>query len=212
MYRCDHNISLGINLTSLTKILKCANNDDKLKIRADEGNLATATFIFESPDGTRTSQFTLKLMDINQQRLGIPQTDYKASVRLSSAEFQRISRDMGVIGEAVGVSVRKDEVRFTVSGDIGGGEICLKQGGSADGAGETVVECSEPVSSTFALKYFVFFSKATALSDTVIIQMNPDVPISIQYRMNDSAGYIRYYLAPKIDDDAGDDEGATGDM
>lgn len=28
-YRCDRSLSLGINLNSLTKIMKCANSDDK---------------------------------------------------------------------------------------------------------------------------------------------------------------------------------------
>ena len=72
-YRCDRSLSLGINLNSLTKIMKCANSDDKglsffffhcpfffnvfccccccihiVTIKADDG-AATATFTFESP-------------------------------------------------------------------------------------------------------------------------------------------------------------------
>ena len=35
-YRCDRNMSLGMNLASLQKILKCAGNDDEVTIRANE--------------------------------------------------------------------------------------------------------------------------------------------------------------------------------
>ena len=47
-YRCDRNIALGINLGSMSKILKCAGNDDSVTIKAeDEGD--KVTFIFQSP-------------------------------------------------------------------------------------------------------------------------------------------------------------------
>ncbi len=47
-YRCDRNLSLGINLASMSKILKCASNDDSITIRADD-EADAVTFIFESP-------------------------------------------------------------------------------------------------------------------------------------------------------------------
>jgi proliferating cell nuclear antigen len=37
-FRCDRPITLGINLVDLSKILKMANNDDILILRADDGN------------------------------------------------------------------------------------------------------------------------------------------------------------------------------
>ena len=35
-YRCDRNISLGINLTSMGKVLKCCNNDDIVTLKSDD--------------------------------------------------------------------------------------------------------------------------------------------------------------------------------
>lgn len=35
-YRCDRNISMGMNLTNMAKMLKCAGNDDIITIKADE--------------------------------------------------------------------------------------------------------------------------------------------------------------------------------
>ena len=35
-YRCDRNVCLGINVQSLVKILKCANNDDTAVLKADD--------------------------------------------------------------------------------------------------------------------------------------------------------------------------------
>ena len=35
-FRCDRNLSLGINLTSMGKVLKCCNNDDIVTLKADD--------------------------------------------------------------------------------------------------------------------------------------------------------------------------------
>merc|ERR1719238_2036044 len=35
-YRCDRSMSIGMNLASLSKILKCANNDDVITIKAED--------------------------------------------------------------------------------------------------------------------------------------------------------------------------------
>lgn len=54
LYRCDRNISLGMNLGNVAKILKCAGNDDTIAMKAeDDGD--TVSFTFESEDNARTS-------------------------------------------------------------------------------------------------------------------------------------------------------------
>jgi len=51
-------------------------------------------------DNERVSEYELKLMDIDQEHLSIPETDYEATIVMSSAEFQRICRDLMVISES----------------------------------------------------------------------------------------------------------------
>lgn len=46
-YRCDRNITLGLETSMLSKILKCAGNDDAITISAED-NGDTVTFLFES--------------------------------------------------------------------------------------------------------------------------------------------------------------------
>jgi DNA polymerase III sliding clamp (beta) subunit (PCNA family) len=45
-YRCDRNMTLGINVGSMSKILKCAGNDDKITLSASESG-DTINFLFE---------------------------------------------------------------------------------------------------------------------------------------------------------------------
>jgi hypothetical protein len=68
------------------------------------GNIFTclhAPFHFASvsAEEERVSDFELKLMDIDSEHLGIPDTDYAATVNLPAAEYQRICRDLSSIGD-----------------------------------------------------------------------------------------------------------------
>jgi len=97
-YRCDKPKSLGINTLNLSKILKCAANEDVITLKAEEG-VDSLSLLFESQNQEKISEFDLKLMDIDAESLGIPETSYKCNVRLPSHEFQRIIRDLGVLGD-----------------------------------------------------------------------------------------------------------------
>ncbi|KAJ4445137.1 proliferating cell nuclear antigen [Periplaneta americana] len=199
-YRCDRNISMGMNLGSMAKILKCAANEDVVTMKAQD-NADTVTFVFESPNQEKVSDYEMKLMNLDQEHLGIPETDYACVVRLPAVEFARICRDLSQFGESVIISCTKEGVKFSSVGDIGAANIKLAQTSNVDKEEQAVtIEMQEPVSLTFASKYLNSFTKATSLSTVVQLSMSPDVPLVVEYRIGE-IGHIRYYLAPKIEDE-----------
>jgi proliferating cell nuclear antigen len=81
------------------------------------------------------------------------------------------------------------------------GSIVLKQNSSADDEEDQIqIKLEEEVSLTFALRYLNYFAKATPLSTQVSLKMSPDVPLVVEYGIEDM-GQIRFYLAPKIEED-----------
>lgn len=202
-FRSDRSMSMGINLQSMSKILKCAGNDDTITMKAeDNGDLVT--FMFEHPKQTRVSHFALKLMDIDSEHLGIPDTDYQCVVTMPSQEFQRICKEVAILGDTVKISASKEGVKFGVEGELGSGSIVCKSTSSVDDEEDAVIiKVEEDVSLTFALRYLNFFAKATPLSSTVTLKMSPDVPLVCEYAIGDDGemGHLRYYLAPKIEDE-----------
>jgi proliferating cell nuclear antigen len=198
-YRCDTSKSLGVNFVSLSKIMKCASNDDKISISAGDDN-EKCTFMFEATD--KITDFEMKLLTIDAEHLGIPETEYMATITMPSAEFARICRDLAIIGETCVISASKEGVRFTVEGDLGSGNITLRETSLSDAKPEEKVhiKIDAPLELTFALNYLNMFTKATPLSATVTLKMAPEVPLVVEYPI-ESGGHIRYYLAPKIDDE-----------
>ena len=89
---------MGMNLTSMSKILRCAANDDIITVKAQD-QADTVTFVFESPNQEKVADYEMKLMNLDQEHLGIPETDYAAVVKLPSSEFQRIIKDLSQVIE-----------------------------------------------------------------------------------------------------------------
>eukprot|EP00823_Brevimastigomonas_motovehiculus_P007801 TRINITY_DN697_c1_g1_i1.p2 TRINITY_DN697_c1_g1~~TRINITY_DN697_c1_g1_i1.p2 ORF type:complete len:336 (+),score=120.65 TRINITY_DN697_c1_g1_i1:50-1057(+) len=225
-FRCDRNISLGINLTSMAKILKCAGGDDSITIKAEEGG-DSVNFAFESKKQTRISQFALKLIDLEADHLGIPDTSYQTVIKMPAGEFKRIINEIQILGDTVTISATKDGVKFSVAGDIGNGNIVVKQSEAVDENknDEVSIKLEEEVSLTFALRYLNFFAKAATLSEYVTLKMSANVPLVVEYSLSTAVesessseekkekkkkkeaketkdlGFLRFYLAPKIEDE-----------
>lgn len=199
-YRCDRNISLGVNLTSLTKVLRAAQGNDILTLKAEDGP-DVLNLVFESRDDDRLSEYDLKLMDIDQEHLGIPDTEYASTITMPAAEFRRICTDLNAMSESVSIEASKDGVKFSCNGDIGNGSVTLRSHTDVDKPDLNVdIELSEPVSLTFSLKYLVNFCKAAALATQVKICLSNEVPLLVEYDVV-SGSYLRFYLAPKIGED-----------
>ncbi|KAK7542437.1 proliferating cell nuclear antigen, C-terminal domain-containing protein [Phyllosticta citribraziliensis] len=205
-WRCDRNLALGINLTSLNKVLKSLQSDDLLSITAED-TPDVISFAFESTESDRFSQYDLKLMDIDQEHLGIPETDYAAVVKMPSSEFQRITKDLMQLSESVAIECTKEGIKFSCQGEIGSGSITLRQHKEVENPDNSVeITLSEPVSLTFSLKYLSNFTAATGLSSTVKLSLSNEVPLMVEYPLVDpnateSNSHLKFYLAPKIGDE-----------
>ena len=155
-------------------------------------------------------------MDIDAEQLTIPEQDYVARVRMPSSEYARIMKDLASIGDSVTIAVTKEGARFTTTGDVGTANVlCKHAAGRADGADATVIELTEPIKLSFALRHLNAFAKAAPLAAVVELGMTADMPVAVEFPLGTSdVGFVRYYLAPKIDDEeemydrapAGDDD------
>ena len=140
-------------------------------------------------------------MEIDSEQLTIPDTPYNCTIKMPSMEFQRIVRDLQVLGDTCTISCNKEGVRFSVQGSIGTGNILTRANAATDKEeDQVVIDMQEPVELTFALRYLNFFTKATPLSGSVVISMSPDIPVVVEYPIGE-VGHIKFYLAPKIEDD-----------
>lgn len=234
-YQCPEPVVLGVNIKSLHKILKCAGSEDSAILRCDTENPETISIIFQSETSHRTSSFTMRLLEIDSRQFTIPDTQFEATVCLSSTLFQKIVRDMASLDSSMTISVVKKSPLSVIfatgssskrddNADGATGEVRLIADDGAmddladdsdDSRGEddtpVNITCSKDVSLSFSTRYLSLFTKATQLSRKVLLQLASGTPIQVIYRI-ESIGHVSYALAPKVDgDDESDSESDGGD-
>jgi len=199
-FKCDRPTSLGMNVDSLGKVLKMCGPNDALKLRHQQ-DTDIVSFQCEGGDDDRISEFELKLMQIESEHMEIPEQQYKVVVKMPSGEFQKICRDLKEFGETMTIKATKEGITFSVSGDIGAGNVLLKPRESEKPEEKVTVTVQEPVVATFALRYLVNFAKAAPLSGLVELGLGPDSPLLVKYDVDAAEnGHMQFYLAPKIDE------------
>jgi proliferating cell nuclear antigen len=202
-FKCDRPLSLGMNVDSLSKILKMCGPNDSLKLNS-QNDADAVHFTCEGGDDDRISDFELKLMQIESEHMEIPEQQYKVVAKMPSGEFQKICRDLKEFGETMQVKASKEGITFSVTGDIGAGNVMLKPREADKPEDKVTLTVHEEVTATFALRYLVTFAKAAPLSSSVELGLGPDSPLSVKYALETSEtaenGYMQFYLAPKIDE------------
>ena len=99
-YKCEQEeVIAGINISNTFKLLETITNNDVLQI---DINCKEYMNISISSDTKKTNtKFQLKLLDINESRIEVPEVEMTTVTTLPSIDFQRLCRDMSNIGNYI---------------------------------------------------------------------------------------------------------------
>ena len=188
-YSCPSDIIAGINISNTYKLLKSITNNDTLSISINGPEFMDITIHNENKKSV--SKFSLKLLDIDEEILEIPEIHMNLVTTLPSVDFQRICRDMNNLSNDVIIKRLDKKITFLCNGDFANQETSIDCTDTFDGE----------ISNTFSLKYLNLFTKATGMCSSVqILQTsdNPEMPIILKYSVA-NLGDIKFYLAPKTE-------------
>lgn len=198
-YRCSHVRSLGLNMGQVAKVFKLCGNDDQVIIRNDEDS-DFVSFIFECAPEEKVSDFELRLMQIDSEHLGVPETEFAATVLLPSRHFAKVVGDLGQFSDSMAIEVNPKGVKFSAKGDFGSGNVLYKARSS--GGDDVEIQTDTTTSLVFATRYLNYFTKACGLATNVELCMSADKPLQVTFRIDndDNVGTLKFYLAPKMDE------------
>jgi proliferating cell nuclear antigen len=189
-YSCETDIIAGINLSNMYKLLKSVTNNDSLRMKIDDHDILEIEI--ENTVKHSVTQFRLKLLDINEDDLSVPDIEMDLVTTLPSVDFQRIARDMANLATDISIVRRGHLLELSCEGDF------------ADQ--KTVIECgppkeAEPIGGVYPLKYINMYTKATNLCSNVQLfqnSQNPKLPLIVRYAIA-NLGDVRFYLAQKME-------------
>ena len=190
---------LGINVALLAKVMKLADPSDSITLSA-ENSASHLKLLFENPKTERTTEFTLNLISLDVDHLAIPETDYSSVLSINSGEFTKICKELYSLDETLTIATNPEHVTFSVESEAGSGSIKLGANDSGSKEEATTLEVSEPVTQQFAIRYLNLFNKAAPLSTHTRLCLHNQQPLVVEYKI-DTLGVLKYYLAPKINDE-----------
>ncbi|MES1922265.1 hypothetical protein MHBO_003773 [Bonamia ostreae] len=209
-YRVDRNFSLGVDTRMISKILRRLDNNNILTLRADE-SADTVNFCIQSTENDKEQySFDIKKLNIDSERLNIPEKDYDCNININSSDFARVCQDLSNLDETVTLSADGKGVVFEVSGEAGSGKIEMRQSGDEGTTKRMKIvmnEDTKTLSQKYALSYLLSFVKASSLANDVTLCISENTPLLVEYEIDDF-GFLRFYLAPKVfeEDDDGEEE------
>ena len=121
-FHVKQSCSLSVNFPALEKILNVAHDTDVIRIWTAVANPDELNIQLISP--SRTSNWKLKLLDMDQERLSIPRESYGWNVRMHTAEYQRLIKELKIIAEDnMNVTLAPTEFSFGVEGNMSSGVV-----------------------------------------------------------------------------------------
>jgi proliferating cell nuclear antigen len=186
-YSCPGEIAAGLNMANTHKLLKSVGNNDTLFMKIENHDILE--FIIENPVKKSSTSYKLKLLDINEDILEVPDVHMDVITTLPSMDFQRIARDMGNLASDICIKREGTVLELSCRGDF------------ADQT--TMIEYPEHVAcvgNTFSLKYINLFTKATGMCSSVQLMQDTENDGVIVFRYSiANLGDMKFYLAAKMD-------------
>ena len=188
-YKCEQDeIIAGINISNTFKLLKTITNTDVLTIEINSKEYMDIEITSESKK--TSTKFQLKLLDINESRIEIPDVKMTSNTILASSDFQRLCRDMSNIGSDIEITRIGNQLRLRCEGDFANQETCIE-----------CPEESQEIKGTYSLKYMNIFTKATSMCTSVqIMQEEGNRFLILKYNVA-NLGEVKFYLATKVNED-----------
>ena len=187
-YSCTEDIDTGVNVTNMYKLLKTITSNDVLIISINCKEFMNIEI--HSEQKKTCTKFALKLLDINENQIEVPEMSMTMNTPIPSVDFQRICRDMANIGDEIEITRSGTSLRFLCKGDF------------ADQ--DTVIQCTEEspeMSGVYSLRYMNIFTKATSMCATVqIMQEQENRFLILKYNVA-NLGDLKFYLATKVSED-----------
>lgn len=154
-------------------------------------------------DKNRVVDFRLNLLNIQEEKLVIPEIKYTNKIIVNSDEFYNICNNFSDIDDFVKIECYVNSVKFEVYGLQQKGCIiynALREKENIHLKKQLIqIDNSHNIIQSYSLKYLQMFANGSVINDSITLHIHEEYPLCIQCDLKDG-GFIKYYLAPQIGD------------
>jgi proliferating cell nuclear antigen PCNA len=209
VYDVKKKCMLGINCELIFKIFNCLGENQKVEIEYEEtkDNLCISLLPIEGEKGIEKI-FELPLINMEVDMLEVPDTEWSADIEMLSSEFSQLIDQLSIFGNDLAIKCN-DEITLTGSGEHGKMNARIKN----DDILLYAIEEDSEIIVNYSMVFIKEMASYSKLNKKVSIGVSINIPIKIQYDLDDfmddeddndeeyiSKNFIRFFLAPKIED------------
>jgi proliferating cell nuclear antigen len=196
-FRCEgQGFTLGVNMASMFKLVKTSGSHDTITMYMDDLTSNELGIKIQNAEKNSVTDFKLKLLDVDDEIISLPDVEFDNVITMPSAFFQRLCRDMLNLGDTMVIRSAGNQLVLGCNGDFARQETVI---GEADAGMTMTAKTDKTIEGRFSLKYLSLFCKATNLSNTIELFLKESYPLILKYNVA-SLGELRFCVAPKVDD------------
>ena len=211
----NNEYSIGVNTKTFATYIKQAGVTDILTWYVDKDNTDELVFVFYNPIKNITNVRKLKLYNIKEDAIHIPNTDFVCQLGIRAEDFHKYIKDSSICTEDIAISFIDTETTqntIILSDPKGMAECILTE----ESEGITIEKTNPKgsnviIKNVYKLKNLIIFGKSQTYCSHVQLFLKDNYPLIVNYDI-ENYGYTVLILPPisdgtdKPNDDEDDDE------
>ena len=201
-YAVNKPFAMGIHCEFMFKMIECLEDGQKITMYMKEtADKLSVDFDSLEDSNTIRKSFEMPLMNIDSEHLQVPEMDYEADISILSDEFSDLISQLSIFGDDLQVNCNMETIDLTASGEMGKMTAAIKEVNIV----EYAIEEDTIVNLTISIKFIQTMCGFSKISDVAYLHCSNNSPVKLHYSMDDedsadSCNYVRFFVAPKLDD------------
>lgn len=192
-YEMEIDKIISMNVLIFAKILHIHKSPQNIVMNFNEDAVDISLL---SEKGDFNKEFTMPLIEYDSERLTIPNQDYDLDINLESKKFKGFIDELASFGDCLNIKLEDENIISLSTTSEEGGSMKLSI--NIDELDECSVTEGEEINCSFSIKYIQMMSQYQRISKNVELNFSNNIPMQCKYILENDENFIRFYMAPKI--------------
>ena len=139
--------------------------------------------------------YQIKLIDLEENLLEIPETEYNVDIMIPTKSFADIIQELTIFHTDLKIICTDEKIDLIANGN----NASMKANIDIDDLNEYAIEEDYEYKQNYSLEFMKLMTQFSKLSNEIFIGLSDSTPMKVEYKFQE--GVISLYLAPKIEDD-----------
>lgn len=209
IYDCSVDSTISVNSTYFAILMNYSLKHNKLELKYDDtidADVLLVNFLNNPVNNTEVNKekdnkgsfdhfYELKLVEINEDSLGIPNVEYDVEFIIESKKIVDVLSELNVIGQDLHVNCTESLIELNAYGDA----TKLKVNIPVDDLEEYAISEGETINASFSLNNICKMCLSIKLCSKINIALSNEYPLSLNYHLGENSK-VSFFIAPKITD------------